>query len=209
VKTTLNTIKDSSCINPDRRIFIEPKTIVVKSLSHLFFIAVLLIGCKSKESLQVDVAGVRPEIESIAKEIEKDNFIGTDQIGRMPGTSQAFARRQELMDKASNEELVQLTDDTNPAVSLTALEGLYKRSSEQIPAIMAKYAERDDFIHYIKGDISKQMPSLEYAYTYILHKPMPGESLPDELDEPYSRFQLPESLEATIIEKIIELREQK
>jgi len=180
----------------------------VKSPGYLFFIAILLIGCRSKESLQVDVAGVRPEIESIAKEIEKDNFIGTDQIGRMPGTSQAFARRQDLMQKASNEELVQLTDDDNPAVSLTALEGLYKRSYEKIPELMAKYAERDDSIHYIKGDLSMPMPALEYAYTYILHKPMPGEKLPDELEEPFTRFQLPESLEATIIEKIRELRKQ-
>jgi hypothetical protein len=181
----------------------------VKTFSLLFFAILFLVACKSKEPVQVDVAGVRPEIEAIAQKIEKDNFIGTDQIGRMPGTSQAYARRQELMQKASNEELIQLTDDANPAVSLTAIEGLYKRSYDKLPEIMAKYAERDDYIHYLKGDISMPMPALEYAYTYIFHKPMPGESLPDELEEPYTRYQLPETLEATIIEKIQELREQK
>ena len=168
-----------------------------------------MFSCKSKELMQVDVAGVRPEIESLAKEIAQDNFIGTEQINRMPGTSEAYTRRQNLMEKASNDELVQLTDDTNPVVSLTALEGLYKRSYKEIPAIMAKYAERDDHIQYIKGDMSSQMPTLEYAYTYIFHKPMPGEDLPSELPEAFSRVQLPESLESTIISKIQELRKQK
>ena len=181
----------------------------MKALSYFLFIVLIAAGCKPKKSIQVDVAGVRPEIEAIAKEIEKDNFIGTEQIGRMPGTSAAYSRRQDLMQKASNEELVQLTDDANPAVSLTALEGLYRRSYKAMPELVAKYSERDDYIHYLKGDISMQMPSLEYAYSYILHKPMPGEKLPDELDEPFTRFQLPESLEASIIEKIVELRKQK
>jgi len=175
----------------------------------LFIVFIALISCKAKEAVQVDLAGVRPEIEALVNEIKADNFIGTDQIGRMPGTSQAYARRMELIQKASNEELVLLTDDDNAAVSLTAMEGLYKRSYEKLPEIMAKYVERDDYIHYLKGDISMPMPALEYAYTYVFHKPMPGETLPEEAEEPYTRFQLPETLESTIVEKITKLREQK
>ena len=181
----------------------------MKTLSYISLIAILLLGCKANESVQVDVAGVRPEIQSIATDIESDNFIGTKQIGRMPGTSEAFARRQNLMEKASTEELIQLTDDSNSAVSLTALEGLYKRSYKNIPEIMAKYAERDDYVNYIKGDISTEMPALEYAYTYIFHNQMPGENMPEEIEEPFSRFQLPETLNATIVSKIEELRKQK
>lgn len=182
---------------------------VVKIYTYILLSLIFFVSCKSKEPVQVDSAGIRPEIQALAEKIEADNFIGTDQIGRMPGTSQAYSRRMELMQKASNEELVLLTDDDNSAVSLTALEGLYKRSYEKLPEIMAKYAERDDYIHYLKGDISMPMPALEYAYTYIFHKPMPGETLPYELDEPFTRFQLPETLESTIIEKITKLREQK
>lgn len=181
----------------------------MRNLGLIFILLSILVSCKSKESLQVDVSGVRPQIESIATEIAKDNFIGTKKIGRVQEDSEAYKRRMDLMESASTEELVQLTDDTNAAVSLTALDGLYQRNYNNLPGIMAKYAERDDTIQYIKGDISREMSSLEYAYVYVFHKPLPGEELPEELQEKFSKYQLPETLESTIIEKIQGFRNEK
>lgn len=183
------------------------------------FLPVLLIailigltdGCKSGANLSESVYSpkeIREEIRLLVDSIKQDNYIGTEQMGRLPIAAPAYLRRQALMAKAHDAELKNLAAHPNTVVSLVAFEGLYERGDDAVPELFNQILERNDILHYIRGDISTRIPMLEYAYVYVMRYPLPGESLPSELESSQPKFTLPEQAHSEAIQKITSLRQK-
>ena len=181
----------------------------------LYLLMVLVVfltdGCKSKTSLS-DVAfapkELREEIRLLADSVKQDNYIGTEQMGRLPIAAPAYLRRQALMHKAYDAELKNLAAHPNTVVSLVAFEGLYERGDDAVPELFNQISERSDILHYIRGDISMRIPMLEYAYVYVMRYPLPNESLPTELAPSSPKYPLTEQTHSEVIQKITSLRQK-
>lgn len=183
------------------------------------FLPVLLIailigltdGCKSRANLSESVYSskeIREEIRLLVDSIKQDNYIGTEQMGRLPIAAPAYLRRRALMDKAYDAELKNLAAHPNTVVSLVAFEGLYERGDDAVPELFNQISERSDILHYIRGDISMRIPMLEYAYVYVMRYPLPGESIPTELEPSSPKYPLPEQTHSKVIQKITSLQEK-
>jgi hypothetical protein len=140
-------------------------------------------ACKSGKKAADGSANLgRPDIPALIDSVAADNVITTASAARMPGVAPEYRRRQLLMNMATQPELVALFDNDNPVLRLTAFEGLYRRDYHGLDILFEKMIEDNTKIHYIKGDLSRMMPTLEYAYSYILGTPIPGEAAPDITD---------------------------
>ncbi len=107
-------------------------------------------------------------MESSHKSMEVDAFIGTQSIGRTMDVSPEYTRRQALMIGASTEELVELIRHENPVVGLSAFEGLVVQKYPDITEFLDYFAGNEVTVHYLKGDLSSHISTLEYAYTIVL-----------------------------------------
>jgi hypothetical protein len=183
------------------------------------FLPVLLIailigltdGCKSGANLSESAYSpkeIREEIRLLVDSIKQDNYIGTEQMGRLPIPAPAYLRRQALMDKAYDAELKNLAAHPNTVVSLVAFEGLYERGNDAVPELFNQILERNDILHYIRGDISTRIPMLEYAYVYVMRYPLPGESTPTELEPASPKYSLSDETHTKTIQKITSLRQK-
>jgi hypothetical protein len=178
---------------------------VYKSFSLLFFIF-LLISCGStkKAADNYDSGDIRPMVMSMAEGVANDNFLGTEYVARQPKPSEAFQRREALMQTANADELKKLTEHPNPIVALVAFEGLHRQFDPAVPKIIKRFQERSEIIQFLDGDVERRMPMIEYAYVKIMLYDMPGEINPDKNSEP--TVELSEKAQNLIQERIVELR---
>jgi hypothetical protein len=186
----------------------------IPSTSLIFLLVMFLIGmglegCKSKSNfseLTYHPNQVREEIRLLVDSVKKDNYIGTEQMGRLPIAAPAYLRRQALMRKAYDAELINLTLHPNPVVSLVAFEGLYERDEKTVPVIFERISERPDMLHYIRGDISMRIPMVEYAYVYVMRFALPGEEIPTQLEPGGPKYELSDQTHTKVVQKIAALR---
>ncbi len=175
----------------------------------LFLVIAVLGACKQQQEIAIDRYDpdkLRIEIRLLADSVADDNYIGTEQMGRMPQTAPSFLRRQKLMHNASPAELLSLTHHPNTVVKLVAFEGLTIIEHASVTEVLKRFLSREDEVHYIRGDISMRMPMLEFAYVYILHHPLPGETLPDEIPQFEAVYHIDEDLKSKVVSRILELR---
>ncbi len=104
--------------------------------------------------------------------MEADSFIGTKSIGRTMDISPEYTRRHALMAEATTEELVALVGHENPVVGLSAFEGLVARDYLEVKPLLDYFAASKFQVHYIRGDVSSHISTLEYAYVLILEMPV-------------------------------------
>ena len=182
-------------------------------LNPIFYIGLILlifsIGCRQK--VEVSEFEKKPlmlsdEVEELASEIAKDNYIGTETVGRMPQMDPAYARRLKLMGIATDDELLTLTGNPNAVVSLVAFEGLYNRENETVPAIFDGFLERSESIRYLKGDVMMEIPLLEYAYVYVMNYQIPDEEPPSEVEVADPKFTLSKEKQEVVLLRINGLR---
>ena len=181
--------------------------------NNLFFLLMVILvssaACKSKidisesEKVPMNISG---EVTALVDKIQEDNYIGTEQVSRKPEMDPAYARRLKLMRIATDSELLALTGNTSAVVSLIAFEGLYNRENATVPAIFEGFRKRKDIIQYIRGDISMEMPMLEYAYVYVMQYTIPDEQPPSEIEQSEPKFTLAKEEQDAIIERIDGLR---
>ncbi len=142
-------------------------------------------ACKDNEKItEADVEQVKlsKSTQALADAVAKDNFIGTEFMGRMPEPSPSYQRRMKLMSEPSEEELLELTGYPNAVVNCVAFEALYDQNNKVVPELFKAFMERENKIQYIQGDISKEIPMLEYIYTYVMKYTLTGETLPEQLE---------------------------
>ena len=167
---------------------IEKPTAMKSRIPAYFFLIILLpllafTACKSgKKAADGSAEITRPDIPALIDSVAADNVITTASAARMPGVAPEYRRRQLLMNMATQPELVALFDHDNPVLRLTAFEGLYRRDYSGLDGLFEKIIDDNTKIQYIKGDLSEMMPTLEYAYSYILGAQIPGEAAPDITD---------------------------
>jgi hypothetical protein len=170
------------------------------------------VGCSSQGNFSksyFDTRVISEETRLLADSISRDTYIGTEQMGRLPIPAPAYLRRQALMRNAKDAELHMLLDHPDAIVRLVAFEGLYERSDARIPDLLEKIAADGAIIQYIKGDISSQIPALEYAYVYVMRYEMPEEPAPSELTPAAPKFDLPAETRAEMVRRIAALRKQQ
>lgn len=179
----------------------------------VFFLFTGLLLCSSGCRSKVDVSesekkplNLSTEVKELVDQIISDNYIGTEQVARKPVVDPAFERRLKLMRIATDSELLALSGNPNPVVSLIAFEGLYNRGNSTVPAIFEGLRKRNDIIHYLRGDLSMEMPMLEYAYVYVLDYNIPDEEPPSEIIQSEPKFALSEEVQSAVIERIDGLR---
>jgi hypothetical protein len=146
--------------------------------SFLIIVLLFVTSCKSKKELEQTSAGLSAQTEKLVAEIEADNYIGTRYMARIQTESPAWARRQQLMNDASDNELILLATHANAVVMLTAFEGLHRRKHSEAKNIFTRLTYNNEKVSYIKGDIYSSMPVLEYAFVYVLGYTIPGEEQP-------------------------------
>lgn len=173
---------------------------------------VILLGssaCRSKVELsdsEKKPMNISSEVKVLVDQIEADNYIGTEQVSRKQEMDPAYARRLKLMRIATDSELLALTGNPNAVVSLVAFEGLYNRENATVPAIFKGFRERKDVIQYLRGDISTELPMLEYAYVYVMHYTIPNEDPPSEIEQLEPKFQITKEDQVLIVQRIDGLR---
>ena len=170
-----------------------------------------LLACGNKKEITAqdyDPSLLRPEIVTLADEIFNDNYIGTELMGRMPQTAPAYTRRLRLMSEATPEELRVLTYHPGTIVQLVAFEGLYENGDPAVPVILDRFTSNPELIQYIKGDISQEIPMLEYAYVYVMRFTLPGESVPGHLEPAMPAFTLTDYQHQAVQGRIQKLRSQ-
>lgn len=181
-------------------------------LPSFFFVIILLpflafAACKSgKKAAESSAASGRPDIPALVDSVETDNVITTASAARMPGVAPEYRRRQLLMNTATEAELVALFEHDNPVLRLTAFEGLYRRDYAKMDGLFEKIIDDNSKIQYIKGDLSEMMPTLEYAYSYILGAQIPGEAAPEVTDNFTPDYKPDPALLRRAAERIAEYR---
>ena len=126
----------------------------------------------------------------LSRQIALDDYIGTEMVARQQYVDSAHLRKQELIRIATDEELLDLTANPNPIVSLTAFQGLYNRGNTLVPEIFNDYKNRTDRIRFVRGDLMMDMPMLEYAYVHIMHFEIPNDEFTSETPEHNPKFEL-------------------
>lgn len=172
----------------------------------LFLLLALMASCTGARrvgEVKYNANKLTPEIRALATEIAADGYIGTEYMGRLPQTAPAYTRRLLLMRKATTNELHNLTLHPSPLVQLVAFEGLYLRDDPGVPEILGNFKSRTDYIQYIRGDISEQIPFLAYAYTYVMR--YPTAAVPEHLAEEPPRYTLPDALRAEVEQQLAAL----
>lgn len=174
------------------------------ALAVLFCVSIMMVfaGCNSKS--KIVESGKNPmklskKVEELSRQIALDNYIGTEFIARKQEVDSAYLRRQELMDIGTDDELLALTGDPNPVVSLTAFQGLYNRENPVVPTIFNGYKSRTDRIRFVQGDIMMDMPMLEYAYTHVMHYVIPNNEFFSENPEDTPKFELSEKEQKEVV----------
>ncbi len=180
-------------------------------MKRTFFCEALLVAgifigaCGTKKEITAqayDPALLRHEILTLADEIFNDNYIGTELMGRLPQTAPAYTRRLRLMSEATTDELLVLTHHPGTIVQLVAFEGLYEKTDPAVPLIIDRFKSNTERIQYIQGDISQEIPMLEYAYVYVMRFALPGESVPGHLTPAMPAFSLPDAQHQSVQERI-------
>ena len=184
---------------------------LLNNTTFFFLISVLwcAVACKPKDEVSatdLKPVNLRSEIKALAEEIANDNYIGTEQIARKREVDSAYTRRFELMRITTDNELLALTGNPNPVVSLVAFEGLYNRGNSTVPNIFEGFKERTDMIRYIRGDLALDMPMLEYAYVHVMRYSIPDEEFPSELLPAEPKFEISKTEQSAIIQRIDGLR---
>ena len=169
----------------------------------------VLAACNSK--VKIAEADENPmklseKVENLRKQIALDNYLGTEFIARQQEVDSAYLRKQELMLIATDDELLALTGDPNPVVSLTAFQGLYNRSNAIVPTIFKGYKNRTDRIRFLRGDLMMDIPMLEYAYVYIMHYEIPDDEFFSDSSERTPKFELSEKDQKDVVQIIDGLR---
>lgn len=160
-------------------------------MSRTAFAAMIMVipflifaSCKSGKraadsSSETTAEAPKGYIAALTDSIASDNVITTASAARRPGIAPEYRRRQTLMNSATEAELLAIFGRDNPVVRLTAFEGLYRKNYDGLDSLFAKMIDDNTKIQFIKGDLSEMMPTLEYAYSYILGAQIPGETRPD------------------------------
>ncbi len=174
----------------------------------VLIVIILVVGCRPKVEISESdktQSQISEHVQSLVDEIVQDSYIGTEQVARKQQTDPAYTRRLELMQIASDDELLALTGSKNPIIGLIAFEGLYNRGNSTVPVIFNGFKSRNDRIRYLRGDVMMEMPMLEYAYVYVMRYTIPDEEPPfDEKTMP--KYELLPKEQKAIIEKIDGLR---
>ena len=159
------------------------------------FVMIVFAGCNSNHKVaesDKNPMNLSEKVEKLRQQIALDNYIGTEYIARKQDVDSAYLRKQELMLIGTNEELLALTGDPNPIVSLTAFQGLYDRGNAIVPTIFNGYKGRTDRIRFVRGDLMMELPMLEYAYVYIMNYEIPDEEFAGDSPEDKPKFELSE-----------------
>ena|SRR5690554_1071440 len=174
--------------------------------------SLILIGftaCKSEfKAVDADRKGIvlSKEVKELREQIAHDNYMGTVYIARKPEVDSAYLRKQTLIKIATDDELIDLTGDPNPVVSLTAFQGLYNRAHSVVPIIFNGYKSRTDHIPFVHGDLITDMPLLQYAYVYVMEYNIPDDPLIGETFEGNPKFELSQSEQEEVMKIIARIR---
>ncbi len=148
----------------------------MKAVQILFLF--LLFSCKSgKEVSGFNSNQLSPELIELVNLLVETDYIGTQSIGRTNEPSAAYANREALLSRASEEELTILINHPEGEVAATAFEGLVRKNYSDLKNELLNLSKGDRQLSYIKGDVVFVMPALEYAYVIVLGNEMDGHSV--------------------------------
>lgn len=179
-------------------------------MKKIFFLVVLTIAiglthCKSNRVVFNDDQ-IRPVVKALAEQIVKDDFVGTESVGRTGETSPAYETRMALINAATEDELVQLLRHPEGEVAATAFEGLAKKNYPNLKSELMNLTGGERFLNYIKGDIFSDLSLLEYAYLYVLKYDIND---PDGVTEETLDQGLTSAEKAFIRNRILSLRQSR
>lgn len=136
--------------------------------NRLFFILLLLtIQCKTGKQA-FDAEKLSSPVRELVATVEKNGFIGTEQIGRPGETSEAYQTRMALLEAATDTELIILTEHPDGEVAATAFQGLVNRDYNELKEVLLDFTKGERSLNYIQGDMFMEMSLLEFAYLYVL-----------------------------------------
>lgn len=176
----------------------------------ILFVPILIAAFTSCDTMrssgEFDNRDVRPEIMEMAEAIIKDGFIGTPGIARNPEISKEYTLRMAFIDAATIDELVHFLDHPAGILRAVAFEGLAIKGYPQLKQALLDLSQGDHYIRYIQGDIEFTMPAIEYAYTVVLGRIVPGEQPGYMNDDPKAEVDLTAAEEAFITNRILAIR---
>lgn len=183
----------------------------MKSLQSLALFAGLAIvltfaACKNRKNIADKIQRIRPNTQALVDSISNDNVITTRGAARMPGIAPQYRRRQNLIKYGNREEMKELLKHENAVVRLTAFEGLYRSNAPRMDVYFQNMIDDKSEIHYVKGDLSTRLYTLEYAYLYILGLELNGKPLPEEREEFGSAYVPNPALVEKAARQIMQLR---
>lgn len=177
-------------------------------MKKIFFIALIFVAsglfqCKSQKNA-FDGDSIRPGVMGLAGQIEQDDFIGTESVGKTDETSPAYHTRMALINTANEAELIQLLNHPDAEVAATAFEGLALKNHPDLKKELLNLSEGERFLNYIQGDIYTELSLLEYAYLYVLKYDI---NHPDGETEETQALDLNSAEKAFIRNRILALRQ--
>ncbi len=130
----------------------------------------LLLIAKSLFGQVNDAIGISKDVKKIVMQIAEEGIYTSSAIGYGGEEPKQWQRYEKLYDKASNKELIVLTDNLNPAVRCYAFQALVEKKNEATYDILVKHLKDNDTIKTLKGCIM----SFELIGDFFLNLVTPG-----------------------------------
>lgn len=125
----------------------------------LLYFIILTFGCATE---QENITTVRPKIQRIADEISERNTIEGKAVGFAGKRSIQWERYEKLRDKATDNELIILTDSKYSAVKCYAIKALVSRGTVDVFPLTLKHIKDTTLIRIYDGCESERMTVGEY-----------------------------------------------
>jgi hypothetical protein len=155
----------------------------------IIFTASFLIACKRQTPISTTVEqkpvlnnlDTIPDLKEIVNAIAKGNSVESSHIGYGGVPSKQWERYEQLKNKATDAELVTLTDHRNPAVRCYAFQALAAKQSDQTFKVLLKHLNDASVVStqsgcivmdQLVGDYFADVVNPDYAEdgVYKLHK---------------------------------------
>ena len=118
-------------------------------------------------SMMAQTATLRPEIETIANDLEKGNKIETSTVGFAGLPSHLWSEYYMLVEKATHEELLLLLQHKNPAVRCYAFQALVVLKDKNLRALADNFNNDTAPVMIVMGCVISKITVQQFCHDII------------------------------------------
>lgn len=139
---------------------------LIKIIIIFLFIPTLNFG--QEKGFDYEPTKIRKEIRKIAIKIGKFNEIHSEAIGVGGERTKQYDRFEKLVEKATIDELIELTEHPKPAVRGYAFWGLAKKYYDNLEEIFVSHANDEEEVFQMQGCFGGEIAVIEFMRMVVM-----------------------------------------